>query len=358
MSKESTEDQVLRHQRKPSRTLERLAEDDANIAALEKKLGIKKGKKLPNSFASDGLENLLGSADEASGVGEGQGAKRKREQDGVWLKEKRRKTARNKWLSGQGPAKVAEDETLDNGDVSSEDQEWEKSGGTANSSFNSTPAITEAPKRRENPYVPPLDPRPSGDAPYRTPSLRQRLATDVELNQRLRRQTQGLLNRLSESNVLSVLGEVEKLYQTNPRQYTTDTLIDLVLAAVCDSTVLTDTFVILHAGFVAAIYKVLGPDFGAQMIETVAGKVSHYYDRQVDDMEGKQVTNLIAFLAQLYNFQVIGCTLVFDYIRLLLGEISELNTELLLRIIRCKDFQPYCSSQLTLYSFRLTTTSR
>jgi nucleolar MIF4G domain-containing protein 1 len=39
-------------------------------------------------------------------------------------------------------------------------------------------------------------------------------------------------------------------------------------------------------------------------------------------------------LSEMYNFQVVGSNLIFDYIRQFLGKLSELNAELLLKIIR------------------------
>lgn len=92
---------------------------------------------------------------------------------------------------------------------------------------------------------------------------------------------------------------------------------------------------ILHAGFIAAVYKVIGMDFGAELIQ----KIVHLLDAQGDErgkFKGKELLNLISLLSQLYNFHVIGHALMFDYIRILLQEITEDNTELLLKIIKSK----------------------
>jgi hypothetical protein len=53
------------------------------------------------------------------------------------------------------------------------------------------------------------------------------------------------------------------------------------------------------------------------------------------ETQGKECSNLIVLLSELYNFQVISCVLVFDIIRGLLDHnISEFNVELLLKIVR------------------------
>ena len=53
------------------------------------------------------------------------------------------------------------------------------------------------------------------------------------------------------------------------------------------------------------------------------------------DTLGKEASNLIVLLSELYNFQVISCVLVYDVIRGLLdGDLTELKVELLLKITR------------------------
>ena len=161
---------------------------------------------------------------------------------------------------------------------------------------------------------------------------------------RLRRQAQGLINRLTEANLISILGEVEKLYRENARQHVTSTLVDLLLISVCEPTTLPDTLILLPAGFITAVYKVIGADFGAQVIERVvelfgerynwASKAGNSGSAASAPDRSKETSNLITLLAELYNFQVVGSNLIFDYIRLFLQTLSELNTELLLRIIR------------------------
>jgi nucleolar MIF4G domain-containing protein 1 len=143
----------------------------------------------------------------------------------------------------------------------------------------------------------------------------------------------GLFNRLSEDNILSILRDMETIYQKNPRGYVNNTLIDLLIEMLSDPSPLRDTFLNLHAGFIAAIYKVIGPDFGAQMVERIVAEFDQHYESNKDG-KTKQTTNLMSVVADLYTFQVIGSNIVFDYIRFFLDELSEINTELLLRVVR------------------------
>ena len=167
--------------------------------------------------------------------------------------------------------------------------------------------------------------------------MRRASPNEDEADVRLRRQIQGLLNKLSEAKLISILGDVTRLYQNNPRQSVTSTLIDLLLGLVTDPAALSDTFIVLHAGFIAAIHKTLGLDFSAQLVEEAVRQFDGCFNQAQSETEnGKQCNNLVTLLAQMYNFQVIGSTLIFDYIRELLQSLSELHTELLLRVVRSK----------------------
>jgi len=375
-----------------SRTVrDRLAQDDAEIAALEKKLGIKSKKK--KGKEGDALDDLLGDIDDA--VEDEKPSKRKLAEDEEWLNQKRRKVARSvdvadvKEQTSDDESTGDEDDELgsdllDESDEEDEDEDGELEGdseleaalnGDSDDDMNldldtigkgvdedqdedddededsedidggdddfggfdeDEDEEPSKPKVRENPYLPgttgvqTAGPQiPAGK--YVPPSLRKASASEDEEVKRLQRQVQGQINRLSEANMLSILQVVEKFYQDNPRQHVTSSLIDILVTSISDKASLMDTFLILHAGFMAAIYKVIGPDFGAQVIERVTDDM----DRCLNDpASGKQANNLVSLLAELYNFQVIGPGIMFDYIRAFIQDITEESTELLLRVIR------------------------
>ena len=55
------------------------------------------------------------------------------------------------------------------------------------------------------------------------------------------------------------------------------------------------------------------------------------------DTQGKECSNLIVLISELYNLQVVSCVLVFDIIKSLLNDtLSEFNIELLLKVVRSK----------------------
>lgn len=368
---------TLSHSKSPPRRIsraiqEKLAEDDDEIAALERKLGLKGKKGLPRSFKDDGLEDLLQGLSEEEDTDIQQQKKRKAEGD-EWLDRKRREAklasvqdsdversdedledenitdsdadgASDMSLDGPAfPDDVSEEELSDlsNGDVLDIEDDLD---GFDSDEEDAVGARPPAPRIRENPYVAPIVEGPGLSKNYIPPFLRQPAASDSEELVRLRRQTQGLVNRLTEANMISILGDIEKIYQNNARQHVTSTLVDLLLISICEPTSLPDTLIILPSGFIAAVYKIIGTDFGAQVIQRAVELFDDHYARATEagrsnvatattDLS-KETSNLIMLLSELYNFQVVASNLIFDYIRLFLGNLSELNAELLLKIIR------------------------
>lgn len=330
---------------------DRLAEDDAEISYLEKKLKIK-GRKLPSSFQEDGLDFLMEGLDED-----------------FLASEKIRSTKRRKTLEkntepeeedqsdcmeprddeldddddddgldnllgdavGLEESDIDEDLCLDDSQTEGADEEEEFKG--LDSDFKQE--STNHPELEKPVGTPRFE---ASTSKYIPPSLRKAPTTDSELLLGLQRQCKGLLNRLSEVKMLSVLSEIETLYRTNPRGHVTSTLSNILISIVCDPSSLLDTFMILHAGFVAGIYKLIGTDFGAHIVQRIVEDFDVHYQKtngiKDPSLGTKECTNLVSFLAELYNFQVVGCVLVFDLIRIFLGEITELNTELLLKIVR------------------------
>lgn len=319
-----------------SRTVKaRLAEDDAQIAALEKKLGKRRKMKTSADDEDDVLSGLLDDFDEVSDLEESRGLKRKRKEYEDFLSSKRRAVSRGD--SESDSENLLQDlEDMESDDIAESDDagnpEDEDFGGLS----DDLEEEQQKPKQRENPYVAPVSNGAKAEK-YVPPSLREASGSDAESLTRIRRQIQGSLNRLSEANLNSILRDIERLYQSNARQFVTSTMIDLLIGLLADRTRLNDTFLVLHAGFIAALYKVIGIEFGAQMVERIVKELDKSSEENEDSQQGsKAASNLISLLAMLYVFQVIASNIVFDYVRIFLQELSEFNTELLLIIVKSK----------------------
>ncbi|KAF2972038.1 hypothetical protein GQX73_g1565 [Xylaria multiplex] len=335
----------------------KIAEDEKEIAKLEKKLGLKGKKKLPKSFDEDGLGDLLegldgmGSDDEQGPLSK---SKRKAEAD-EWLAQKRRKaeaaaaaTATTTTATARDDESVDsmdedgfdEDESeedidlIDDGKEGYEDEEDDESGDGSDGFEGFSEAEEEeeqsARPQRENPYVAPS----TNVAKYVPPSLRKQSGSNDQAEAQLQRRIQGLINRLTNDNMTGILKDITNLYQTNPRQLVTTTLVNLIMALVCSPEKRPDSFFTMIAGFIAAVHKTMGVAVSAQFLQQLVETLEKRSAEASGDKSDAGSKHLVSLLAELYNLQVIGCNLIFDYVRLFLESLSELNTELLLRIIQ------------------------
>ncbi|KAL8978000.1 MAG: hypothetical protein Q9205_006318, partial [Flavoplaca limonia] len=204
---------------------ERLAADDAEIAALEKALGVKDKKKLPKSFEEDGLDSLLnGLGDELST--NRTPSKRKRDEGEEWLDMKRKKACNvYRQAIPDDPSDMSEDPAMDSSfeglsDLEIEDKDQDGGVGDLSTDSESNddsmsqdstgPSSDCAPTKnviRENPYRAPITAEVAAPK-YTPPSLRNQHPSESGDLSRLRRKVQGLINRLSEANLISILGDL------------------------------------------------------------------------------------------------------------------------------------------------------
>ncbi|KAG6819525.1 hypothetical protein H0H93_011028 [Arthromyces matolae] len=253
-------------------------EDDANIAYLEDKLGYSKGKRKKH-VEDDGLDgnclyihvyaDLLDFADTLVDL---------------------QPQNHDNELEELEEADTSDESVYesDNANESEEEEEWLGLGeDEENESFQ---AVLDPPQ--------PSSTIEENASRYVPPHLRNKAPTDEQPSEamlRLSRQLKGLLNRMSEQNMGTILDSVEDIYRDNRRN---------------------------AANFVQNV---------------VASYERHLATASVDTGEGggKECSNLIVLLSELYNFQVISSILVFDIIRGLLDAgLSELAVELLLKIVR------------------------
>ncbi|KAJ7158634.1 hypothetical protein C8R46DRAFT_1178090 [Mycena filopes] len=289
-------------------------EEDAYIAYLESKLGYGKKK---NNREDDGLDDLFDLADSLALPAEDD--------------ESEEDSASESDSEGEG-----EDEWHGIGADDASDSDEEGSSDDGSAAAEDTPAAKPQPGTA---YIPPhLRNRPRDEA-------------DSELIIKLTRQLKGLLNRMTEQNIASILDSIEEIYRNNRRNDVTSTLTTLIVDGISAHSSLLDSYVVLYAAFVSSLHKIIGIEFAAFFVQrVVAAYEQHYADlKDVDpapaaapektqtdaSTSGKECSNLIVLLSELYNFQVISCVLVFDLIRGLLDtDLSEFSVELLLKIVR------------------------
>ncbi|KAH9002936.1 hypothetical protein EDB86DRAFT_2894059 [Lactarius hatsudake] len=186
----------------------------------------------------------------------------------------------------------------------------------------------------------------AGSARYVPPHLREGLPNSNKSDSyvKLTRQLKGSLNKLSEQNIATILSNIEALYREHRRNDVTTSITSFVIEVVSAHSALLDSHVILHAALVSSLYRIIGAEFAASFVQSVVSSYEHHYSvlasatagDALSEPSGKECSNLIVLLSELYNFQVISCVLVYDIIRNLLSavELTEYVVELLLKLLR------------------------
>jgi nucleolar MIF4G domain-containing protein 1 len=239
------------------------------------------------------------------------------------------------------------EQMLDDGseEESEEEEPVVKAKGAKQVTFESpagpiaTPAAA-APGR----YVPPHL-RQAAIEPVSKPSDKMDAPPD---DPRLRRQILGLLNKLSSLNMPTIIASLEAFYLSHPRATVSTILTSLILEIISGRDNLGEAFIISYAALVAAMSKSVGIELPAGVIrkcivmfDDARAKASiPLKEGEVEvGFEGrpgsKECENLVGFLAELYNFQVIACVLVYDLVKLFIDSgLGELDVELLVKIVR------------------------
>ncbi|KAH3666861.1 hypothetical protein OGAPHI_003310 [Ogataea philodendri] len=185
------------------------------------------------------------------------------------------------------------------------------------------------PAVRENPYVAPVAP-----GKYVPPSLRRKLleSTDSEEMLKITRSVKGPFNRLSEPQVMTVVNELNQLYAENPRQIVNEAIIKVVFQSVLVSTPMLDSFLVLYATAIVALYGLQGVEFGAYAIQSLVEKLCELIEAEE---QSKQASNLIGLIGFCYELNLLSSRLVYDIILdKLISNPTEFRTELLLKLIR------------------------
>ncbi|KAJ7285115.1 hypothetical protein C8J57DRAFT_1290481 [Mycena rebaudengoi] len=297
-------------------------EEDAYMAYLESKLGYTKGGKQTKPREDDGLDDLF---DFASSLADSRPLHADQDESDLEL---------DLELGDEDVGSASEEESEGSQE---EEEEWqgieeeEEDTISAQDEDEAPPATNEVPKPA---------------AAYVPPHMRNQPRDDSELILQLTRQLKGLLNRMTEQNISSILDGIEEIYRKHRRNDVTSTLTRLIVDGISSHSSLLDSFVVLYAAFVSSLHKIIGIEFAAYFVQQVVSAFEQHYTNLKDgetvpanatetSTSGKECSNLIVLLSELYNFQVISCVLVFDIIRdLLETDLSEFSVELLLKIVR------------------------
>uniref|UniRef100_A0A7N0UV83 MI domain-containing protein n=1 Tax=Kalanchoe fedtschenkoi TaxID=63787 RepID=A0A7N0UV83_KALFE len=186
---------------------------------------------------------------------------------------------------------------------------------------------TEIPKEGDAPQ----ESEPEKSVKYVPPHLRNTVKNELEEYDPMRRRIRGLLNRISESNVESITGEIFTIIETVPRGIASQIINEEVLTSVADGPRGNEQYAAVFAAFVAGMACLVGIDFGAKLVSSLAKSFENEY-RKKDNIS---LRNLTLFLCYLCILGVFSSDLVYDFLILLSKRLLETDVSTILTILQC-----------------------
>ncbi|KAH0520311.1 Nucleolar MIF4G domain-containing protein 1 [Microtus ochrogaster] len=329
-------------------------EEDREIRKLERCLGLNKRKKkgngssVPLSFARDGLDYILGALECGRGGGLYESSGEEEEEAKAETEQ-----ALESDLENSSEESEEDSDSEDQEDVNSHREE-EAEGRTLENKGSKRVRFAEAVEKSESSSeddtenevwrhhrVRPWAVIPDGgrhcvesDGKYIPPRLRGEETVDVhkkEELERLKKHVKGLINRLSEPNMVSISGQLEELYMTHSRKHMNDTLTATLMDACVTASAMPSRLMMEHVLLVSILHHTVGIEVGACFLEAVVKKFDDVYK---DGGEGKELDNLFTMIAHLYNFHVVQSLLIFDILKKLFGTFTEKDIELILLMLK------------------------
>ncbi|OMH81569.1 Suppressor of glycerol defect protein 1 [Zancudomyces culisetae] len=339
------------------------SEEEGYMRMLESKLKIKDSGRINKELEKDGLGFLL---------------------EGITVLGSKR-------LNKKDQEDVDMDNIEDDSESSGEEEEFkgfsdESNGDETDEDVhgkNSQTGTTITVKAEQNKYVP--------------PSQRRMETNDGEKQEmiRARKAIQGLLNRVSESNIDKIIKDIlEKVYGNFARKIVTDALVELVISSVESKSNLQDTFVYTNAAVIGGVSHLqsMGRNSGgggtneclAEFVQKLVEKVdleikqlscevpvdvsaersqnqtengngnkktakpddqmSHEKEEEESLGKKRQCLNKIRLLCSTYNFGMISSKLIYDFLQDIASNIGnagneEIIIELVLLIIKTSGLQ-------------------
>ncbi|VFR03496.1 unnamed protein product [Cuscuta campestris] len=169
-----------------------------------------------------------------------------------------------------------------------------------------------------------------GNMKYIAPHKRFQMGSESQDSAQIRKQVRGLLNRLSESNVESITGEVSTIVHTAGRSLCSSIISEEVLASCSGGPRGNEQYAAVFAAFVAGMSCLVGIDFGAKILASLAKTFEEEYLK-----EDMSLRNLTLLLSYLYIFGVFSSDLIYDFLVMLSKRLTEADVATILSVLQC-----------------------
>ncbi|XP_047962464.1 nucleolar MIF4G domain-containing protein 1 [Salvia hispanica] len=177
-----------------------------------------------------------------------------------------------------------------------------------------------------------LDKLPNkGAGKYVAPHLRSRGGNESAEYAEERRRLRGLLNRLSETNVESITGEISALFQSVGRAVGTQIVTEEIVTSCSGGPRGNEQYAAVFASFVAGMASLVGIDFGAKLLSRLANRFEEEYMKE----DNLSLRNLTLLLSHLFVFGVCSSELIYDFLIMLGKRLTEVDVSTILTVLQC-----------------------
>ncbi|XP_043546642.1 nucleolar MIF4G domain-containing protein 1 isoform X2 [Chiloscyllium plagiosum] len=253
-------------------------EDEREIKRLEKALGLhkrKNGTGIPQAFARDGLDYVLGiiepGAAALSGLYESDG-----EVDAV--EEELKSTVAD---SDPGRTEDHEEDSGDDSDCGPQSEEDQQSAMEVEASDAEDDGQSSEPDRLSGNEGERISNEGTDSRKYIPLQLHEKAETiDAKKKEellRLKKNIKGLLNRLSEPNMASISSQLEELYMKNSRKDMNDELTDVTLAACVTPALMPNRLMMEHVLLISILHHNVGIEVGAHVLEAAVKQFDEHW---------------------------------------------------------------------------------
>lgn len=306
-------------------------EEDKTIRRFEKKLKLHKRKatSIPKSFVDDGLDYLLEVCSAVGNKVESAGQKRQLEttsshdsfseddsdsETNLYKRKKKSDASANI----EPPTKTVKPKK-----VSTLTNKWDV---TSQSDNTKTQVLAEKPEEEDDTEY--------QKKPQPVISIRKPLFSNQNTSQHdtLKKKLKGLINKVTEMNLLSILNQIETVFHENVKQIVQQVLNEIIVDSLVQPASSPEKLIYELVIVISALHVNIGSEIGSSFLEAIVKKFDNYFTNSPD--EGKQLDNLLVILASLYNYGVTSACLAINILEKLSDRFSSKDIELITKFLR------------------------
>ncbi|XVF30747.1 hypothetical protein REPUB_Repub16aG0085100 [Reevesia pubescens] len=193
-----------------------------------------------------------------------------------------------------------------------------------------------------------------GNVKYVAPHLRSCARNESEEQTQMRRRVRGLLNRLSESNVESVTGEMATIFRSVSRSVSSQIISEEVLTSCYNGPRGNEQHAAVFAAFVAGMASLVGVDFSAKLMALLAKIFEEEYLKE-DNLSLRNLTLLLSYFC---IFGVCSSDLIYDFLIMLSERLTEIDVSTILTVLQCCGMKIRGDDPVTMKNFILSVQNR